>query len=109
MPRAPLKKKTAAVFSVFIKYSCCSLEEKKDPLPEKKDIFSITLWWLHIFLCLKAMSFFDWDPEKKIKRGREKSQTGKGEGERACPVSSSLTAVRRKDWKFKPTRAALQE
>lgn len=81
MPRAPLKKKTAAVFSAFIKYSCCSLEKKKDPLPEKKDIFSITLWWLHIFLCLKAMSFFDWDPEKKIKRGREKSQTGRGRRE----------------------------
>lgn len=64
--------------------------------------------YISLFVCLKAMSFFDWDPEKKIKRGREKSQAG-GEKKSLPCVSSSFTAVRRKDWKFKPTGAALQE
>jgi len=48
-------------------------------------------------------------PRKENKKREREKSDWKGEEGRACPVSSSLTAVRRKDWKFKPTGAALQE
>lgn len=59
MPKAPLKKKIAAVFSVFIKYSCCPLEEQKDPLPKEK-IYSASLYggYIYFFVCLFKSNVF---------------------------------------------------
>lgn len=47
--------------------------------------------YISLFVCLKAMSFFDRDPEKKIKRGREKSQAG---GEKKEPALSPAVSLR---------------
>lgn len=74
--RAPLKKKNAAAFTVFIKYYCFSLEEREDLLSKKKKIqphFMVAIDFFKKNKNYKAVSAFGWDPEGgEKKRQREK-------------------------------------
>lgn len=73
--RAPLKKKNAAAFTVFIKYYCCSLEEREDLLSKKKKIqphFMVAIAFFKKNKNYKAVSAFGWDPEGGKKSDRER-------------------------------------
>lgn len=100
MPRrAPLKKKIAAAFTVFIEYYCCSPEEQEDPLPKEKQIRHHLMVATAIHFYFKSMPPFGQDPERiKRERKREKSLArGKEEPELSPAVPLRENAVHKEE------------